>query len=101
MRKRAFAWELAPIAASIEMEETIMANDNTLGQLNIELFSELHRLREVDVTDTAALEAEVRRSKAVEGIAKTIIENADTVVRAAEMRARYSQETVVPKMLEG
>ena len=101
LRQRAFARELAPVAASIEREETIMANDNTLGQLNIELFSELHRLREIDVADVAALDAEVKRSKAVEGIARMVIDNAKTVLSAAEMRAEYSKDATMPRMLEG
>lgn len=101
LRQRAFARELAPVAAQIEREETIMANDNTLGQLNIELFSELHRLREIDVADVAALDAEVKRSKAVEGIARMVIDNAKTVLSAAEMRAEYSKDATMPRMLEG
>ena len=99
LRQRAFARELAPVAAQIEGEETIMANDNTLGQLNIELFSELHRLREIDVADVAALDAEVKRSKAVEGIARMVIDNAKTVLSAAEMRAEYSKDATMPRML--
>jgi len=101
LRQRAFARELAPVATQIEREETIMANDNTLGQLNIELFSELHRLREIDVADVAALDAEVKRSKAVEGIARMVIDNAKTVLSAAEMRAEYSKDATMPRMLEG
>jgi hypothetical protein len=72
----------------------------TLEQLNIELFSELHRLREVDAGDPDALEAEVKRSKAVEGISKTIISNANTVLEVTRLRAEYSKTVVVPKMLE-
>jgi hypothetical protein len=101
LRQRAFARELAPVAASIDMEETTMANDNTLGQLNIELFSELHRLREVDASDADALKAEVARSKAVEGIARTIVDNANTMLDVTRLRAEYSKQVTVPKMLDG
>jgi len=73
----------------------------TLEQLNIELFSELHRLREVDASDPDALEAEVKRSKAVEGISKTIIANANTVLDVTRLRAEYSKQVNVPRMLEG
>lgn len=41
--------------------------DNTLGRLNEVLFAELTRLDAVDVTEEAALRAEVERSKAVQG----------------------------------
>ena len=46
------------------MEDT---QNNTLGQLNIELFAQLHRLREVDVSDEAALRAEIERSRQRQG----------------------------------
>ena len=91
-----------PIAAwhnlGVDMEYT---QNNTLGQLNIELFAQLHRLREVDVSDEAALKAEIERSKAVEGISHNIIDNAKVIMDAAKMRSTFSQQTTVPRMLEG
>lgn len=75
--------------------------NNTLGQLNIELFAQLHRLREVDVSDEAALRAEIERSKAVEGISHNIIDNAKVIMDATRMRSTFSQQTTVPRMLEG
>ena len=91
-----------PIAAwhnlGVDMEYT---QNNTLGQLNIELFAQLHRLREVDVSDEAALKAEIERSKAVEGISHNIIDNAKVIMDATRMRATFSQQTTVPRMLEG
>lgn len=82
----------------VDMEDT---QNNTLGQLNIELFAQLHRLREVDVSDEAALKAEIERSKAVEGISHNIIDNAKVIMDATRMRATFSQQTTVPRMLEG
>ena len=82
----------------VDMEYT---QNNTLGQLNIELFSQLHRLREVDVSDEAALKAEIERSKAVEGISHNIIDNAKVIMDATKMRSTFSQQTTVPRMLEG
>lgn len=78
-----------------------MVSNNTLGQLNIELFAQLHRLREVDVSDEAALKAEIERSKAVEGISHNIIDNAKVIMDATKMRSTFSQQTTVPRMLEG
>lgn len=101
MRQRAFARECSGVMALIETEEAMAENENTLGQLNNELFAELHRLRKVDITDEAALKAEVERSRAVEGIAHMVIDNAKTVLQAANMRAQYSNEATMPRMLEG
>lgn len=75
--------------------------ENTLGQLNTELFAELIRLREVDATDRDALAAEVSRAKAVEGISRMIVDNARTVLQATEMRAELTREVAIPRMLEG
>ena len=61
--------------------------ENTLGRLNEVLFAELERLNAVDVTDAAALQAEVERSKAVQGVAKEINASAKTVLDTARMRA--------------
>lgn len=78
------------------------ARTNDLGRLNEALFSELENLRSVDPTDRDGLAAEVQRAKAVEGIAKTIIDNANTVLDATRMRAGFAKESVtMPKMLEG
>lgn len=98
-----FARELAEVVApALEIEEAGMAEGSiTLEQLNIELFAELHRLREVDASDADALKAEVVRSKAVEGISKTIISNANTMLDVTRLRTEYSKQLTVPKMLEG
>jgi hypothetical protein len=78
-----------------------MAENPTLEQLNIELFSELHRLRQVDVSDKDALKAEVERSHAVEGISKTIISNASIMLEATKLRTHYDQQLKMPKLLNG
>lgn len=103
LRQEAFARELAEkVAPALELEEAEVAEQNiTLEQLNIELFAELHRLREVDASDPDALRAEVERSKAVEGISKTIIANANTMLDVTRLRAEYSKQVTVPKMLDG
>lgn len=75
---------------------------NDLGRLNDALFAELENLRAVDPKDSDALKAEVERSKAVEGIARTIIDNAGTVLDATRIRASLAKSTVnMPRMLEG
>jgi len=77
--------------------------DNTLGRLNEVLFAELERLDAVDVTDEAALRAEVERSKAVQGVAKEINTSARSVLETAKLRAEWAGARVAQpsKLLEG
>ena len=77
--------------------------DNTLGRLNEVLFAELERLDAVDVTDEAALRAEVERSKAVQGVAKEINTSARSVLETARLRAEWAGARVAQpsKLLEG
>ena len=75
---------------------------NTLGTLNFYLFDELDRLDAADPSDQDAFKAETERAKAVEGIAKTVIESANTMLDAVKLRAAYTQQVgELPKMLEG
>lgn len=68
-----------------------MANNaNTLGRLNEILFAELERLNALDATDKDALEAEVERSKAVQGVAKEINTSARSVLETARLRAEWA-----------
>lgn len=79
-----------------------MADNNiTLEALNQALFAELRALRKVDVSDKDALKAEVERSRAVEGISKTIISNASIMLEATKLRTHYDQQLKMPKLLNG
>jgi hypothetical protein len=104
-RYEVFREQLPDVLLRMEMEETMQEarQANDLGRLTDALFAELDNLRAVDVTDGDAIAAEVSRAKAVEGIAKTVIENANTVLDATRMRAEYGKGATVtmPKMLEG
>lgn len=77
--------------------------ENTLGRLNEVLFAELERLNAVDVSDAAALSAEVERSKAVQGVAKEINTSARSVLETARLRAEWAGAKVAQpsKLLEG
>jgi len=57
----------------------------------------------VDVTDTAALQAEVERSKAVQGVAKEINISARSVLDTAKLRAEWAgaRNLQTSKLLEG
>lgn len=103
-RQLAFRQDMTEaLVAAVKTRRVEMATSgmNSLGRLNDELFAQLERLSDVDVRDEASLKAEVERSRAVEGIAKTIIGNAETVLAATRMRAEYTSHASMPKMLEG
>ncbi len=75
---------------------------NTLGDLNLYLFSQLERLDNEELSEDE-LQQEIQRSKAIASVSAQIISNANTVLEAQ----RFVSETVgrskveVPKMLEG
>lgn len=78
-----------------------MAEKNDLGRLNEVLFAELERLGSVDIENEDAVRLEISRSKAIEGIAKTTVDNAKTILEATRLRAEFGRTTPMPKMLEG
>lgn len=59
-----------------------MAN-NTLSDLNNHLFAQLERLGDEEMTQED-LKKEMERSKAINGIAKNIIDNAKTALEGAQ-----------------
>lgn len=74
---------------------------NTLGDLNNHLFAQLERLNDEGITGEK-LEDEITRSKAVIGVSKQIIANANVVLRAKSIQLEYGKgEKEMPKMLEG
>ena len=80
-----------------------MAGENTLGRLNEVLFAELERLNALDVSDADALQAEIERSKAVQGVAKEINTSARSVLETAKLRAEWAGAKLAQpsKLLEG
>lgn len=75
---------------------------NTLGDLNNHLFAQLERLNDEEITEEK-LEDEIIRSKAVIGVSKQIIANANVVLKAKSIELEYGKnnEKEMPKMLEG
>jgi len=65
---------------------------NKLTDLNDHLFAALERLGDEDLDDES-LRREIERSKAISGIAREVVSNANTVLRAAELNANYAGST--------
>ena len=70
---------------------------NTLGDLSNHLFMELERLNEDMAPEE--MDAEIRRAKAVTGVAQQVIANANTMLRAIEYRDVSGDPSSVPRML--
>ena len=72
---------------------------NTLGALNNHLFAELERLSEEDLKGDALAE-EINRAKAITGVAKEIISNANVALQAMKFADdKYNADTKLPNLL--
>lgn len=67
-----------------------MAMKNTLTDLNNYLFEQMERLQD-DSLDAEALEREIKRSEAVNKVAKTIIDNGALALQAKKHLDEYGQ----------
>lgn len=63
---------------------------NTLTDLNNYLFEQLERLQD-DSLDDAGLEREIKRSEAVQKVAKTIIDNGNLALQAKKHLDEYGK----------
>lgn len=63
---------------------------NTLSDLNNYLFEQMERLQD-DSLDEEALDKEIKRSEAVQKVAKTIIENGKLALSAKKHLDEYGQ----------
>lgn len=75
---------------------------NTLEDLQNHLFAALERLSDDDLDDDG-IEREIARSQAVADLGKVAIQNANTAIRAVQIRSALSGATdvPVPRMLGG
>lgn len=74
---------------------------NTLSDLNNHLFEQLERLNDAETEEE--IQQELGRSKAVEGIAKNVIDNGKLVLEAQRFKHddRMDANREVPRMLTG
>lgn len=80
-----------------ESEKRVLEEEkmkNKLSDLNNHLFEAIERLNNEDLTDEE-LEKEIKRSKAMEGIAKTIIESGNLALQARKHLEQYGYENTV------
>lgn len=74
---------------------------NSLGDLNNYLFEAIERLTDDSLT-SEELDKEIERCKAVQGIARTIIDNANICLSAKKHMDEYGQgDNIHLPMLEG
>jgi len=71
---------------------------NKLTDLNDHLFAQLERLGDEDL-DAEGLEREINRSKAITHVAKEVISNANTVLRAEELRRETVGSPRIPSFI--
>ena len=78
-----------------------MGVPNTMMDLNDHLFAELERLGDEGL-EGEALEKEINRATAIAEVSRAAIENANTVLRAAEFNDRkMDADQQLPRMLGG
>jgi len=74
---------------------------NRLSDLNDYMFAEMERLDDDEISPEE-LEREIRRARAISGVAQSIVANGNLALRAAEFKDQASStHPDVPKMLEG
>ena len=72
-----------------------------LGQLNEVLFEQLNNLTDKELKGED-LREEIERSKSVSDISKTIISNANLVLRAEQFKDdKWNADAEIPNLLEG
>lgn len=73
--------------------------ENRLTDLNNALFKELSRLDECNIKSDE-MQQEITRAKAITDVGNTIINNANTVIKATETYSEWTNANVkLPKMI--
>lgn len=75
---------------------------NNLSDLNNYLFEALERLNDDESLEKSEdFEKEIKRSKAITDVAKSIIDNANTELNAIKLANEFGKNVEIPKMLLG
>lgn len=73
--------------------------ENRLTDLNNALFKELNRLDQCDIKSDE-MQQEITRAKAITDVGNTIINNANTVIKATETYSEWTNANVkLPQMI--
>ena len=74
---------------------------NTLGDLNLHLFAQLEKLSDDDLKGEE-LKEEILRTKAIEIVAKQIIDNSHLALQVQKLKNNIMDPDMeIPRMLEG
>ena len=74
---------------------------NTLGDLSLHLFAQLEKLSDDDLKGEE-LKEEILRTKAIEMVAKQIIDNGHLALQAQKLKNNIIDADIeIPRMLEG
>lgn len=73
---------------------------NKLIDLNDHLFAQLERLGDESLTNEQ-LSKEIERSKAISGIAKDVVSNANLMLDAHKTALEYGKQTTTPEIISG
>ena len=74
---------------------------NTLGDLSLHLFAQLEKLSDDDLKGEK-LKEEILRTKAIESIAKQIIDNSHLALQVQKLKNNIiDADMEIPRMLEG
>ena len=73
---------------------------NTLTDLNNYLFAQIERLNDESMSDEE-MDREIKRSGAITGIAKVVIDNGNLALKTVKHMAEYNPETKIDAPLLG
>lgn len=72
---------------------------NSLLDVHNILMEQLQRINEAETPEE--IEKEINKSRAVEGVAKTIVANANVMLNAAKLNTEYGMEAAPTLLIDG
>lgn len=74
---------------------------NIVGRLNDKMLREFDRLESMDPTDKDAMDAEIGRARAMQGLAHEVNQSARTILDTVKAHAKYGLDSKSKNMLCG